>query len=110
VKGRIEEGVAAYPDEIPRRLIRLFSFMGETVLDPFLGSGTTAKVAKELRRNSVGYELDLELEKVIQRKLKNAGIKTDRLEFSKRTDGKHLRTKLQKMINAQRTVTRKNKS
>ena len=109
VKGRIEEGVAAYPDEIPRRLIRLFSFVGETVLDPFLGSGTTAKVAKELRRNSVGYELDLELEKVIQRKLRNARVKADRLEFTKRTDGKHLRTKLQTTINAQRTVTRKNK-
>ena len=66
-------------------------------------------MAKELRRNSVGYELDLELEKVIQRKLRNARVKADRLEFTKRTDGKHLRTKLQTTINAQRTVTRKNK-
>ena len=109
VRGRIEEGVAAYPDEIPRRLIRLFSFVGETVLDPFLGSGTTVKVANDLRRNSVGYELDLELENIIQRKLSDSGMKVDKLRFIRRADGKHLRTKLQKTIRAQKTVIRKNK-
>ena len=48
---RLEKGIAAFPEEIPRRLIKLFSFAGETVLDPFLGSGTTMKVAQELGRN-----------------------------------------------------------
>jgi site-specific DNA-methyltransferase (adenine-specific) len=48
----------------------LFSYKGETVLDPFLGSGTTMKVAIELQRNSVGYELKPELEEKITKKLK----------------------------------------
>jgi len=68
LKGRLEEGIAAFPEEIPRRLIKLFTFKGETVLDPFLGSGTTTKVAKELGRNSYGYEIDLELKDIILEK------------------------------------------
>ena len=48
---------AMFPDELPRRLIRMYSFIGDTVLDPFLGSGTTTKVASELGRNSIGYEI-----------------------------------------------------
>ena len=66
---RLEKGVAAFPDEIARRLITLYSFAGETVLDPFLGSGTTLKVAKELGRNGLGYEIDRKLSKIIKRKL-----------------------------------------
>ena len=50
--------IAVFPEELPRRLIRMFSFVGETVLDPFLGSGTTIKVAKELKRNSIYYEIN----------------------------------------------------
>lgn len=49
---------ARFPDELPRRLIRMFTFAGDTVLDPFLGSGTTARVALDLRRNAVGYEIN----------------------------------------------------
>jgi DNA modification methylase len=45
-----------WPDELPRRLIRMFSFIGDTVLDPWLGSGTTVKVAEELGRQGIGYE------------------------------------------------------
>ncbi|MBO0888782.1 site-specific DNA-methyltransferase, partial [Candidatus Bathyarchaeota archaeon] len=67
--GRVEEGVAAFPEEIPRRLIKLFTFAGETVFDPFLGSGTTLKVARELGRKGIGYEMDLGLKKVIGKKL-----------------------------------------
>jgi len=44
---------AVFPIEIPRRLIKLFSFHGETVLDPFAGTGTTAKAAVELERKSI---------------------------------------------------------
>ena len=47
-----------FPEELPRRLIRMFSFSGDTVLDPFLGSGTTALAAKRLQRYSVGYEIN----------------------------------------------------
>jgi len=50
-------GIARFPDELPRRLMRMFTFEGDTVLDPFLGSGTTAKVAYEMGRNSIGYEV-----------------------------------------------------
>lgn len=52
-KNRLEKGIAAFPEEIPYRLIKLFSFVGETVLDPFLGFGTTMKVSKELNRNRI---------------------------------------------------------
>ena len=48
---------ASFPDEIPRRLIRMFSFVGDTVLDPFVGGGTTARVALAEGRNAVGYEI-----------------------------------------------------
>ena len=49
---------AMFPEELPRRLIRMFTFVGGTVLDPFLGSGTTVKAALELGRNAVGYEIN----------------------------------------------------
>ncbi|MBM4274318.1 MAG: site-specific DNA-methyltransferase [Deltaproteobacteria bacterium] len=48
---------AMFPEELPRRLIRMFTFVGDTVLDPFLGSGTTVKAALDLGRNAVGYEI-----------------------------------------------------
>ena len=50
-------GIAIFPDELPKRLMRMFTFEGDTVLDPFLGSGTTAKVAYEMGRSSIGYEV-----------------------------------------------------
>ena len=78
---RMEKGIAAFPEEIPKRLIRLFSFQGETVLDPFLGSGTTMKVARELGRNSWGYEIDRRLGKIIKRKLRNTHRSDSRVEF-----------------------------
>lgn len=68
VKGRLEEGVAAYPEEVPNRLIQLYSFVEETVLDPFCGSGTSMKVARQLGRNSIGIEIFPELEEVIRQK------------------------------------------
>jgi modification methylase len=49
---------APFPEEIPRRLVRMFSFPGDTVLDPFLGAGTTAAVAVELGRKAIGYEIN----------------------------------------------------
>jgi modification methylase len=68
-----EKGIAAFPEEIPRRLVKLYSYFGETVLDPFLGSGTTAKVALDLGRNSWGYEINPKLKTVISKKLNSTG-------------------------------------
>lgn len=61
--------MAMFPEELPRRLIKMFSFIGETVLDPFAGSGTTSLAAKYLDRNSVGYEINPEFIPFIKEKL-----------------------------------------
>jgi len=63
------EHEAMFPEELPRRLIKMFTFIGDTVLDPFLGSGTTVKVALELKRNAIGYEINEKFLKVINEKL-----------------------------------------
>src|SRR5437867_8716407 len=61
--------IAMFPEELPRRLIKMFSFVGETILDPFAGSGTTNLAAKNLGRNSVGYEINPEFTPLIKQKL-----------------------------------------
>lgn len=63
---------AIMPEEIVERCVRLFTFVGDTVLDPFAGSGTTLKVAKEWSRNYVGYEVVKSYEAIIDKKLKEA--------------------------------------
>jgi site-specific DNA-methyltransferase (cytosine-N4-specific) len=65
----LERRVAAYPEEIPQRLIRMFSVIGDTVADPFLGSGTTMKAAMKLDRKCIGYEKFPDMEPVIRKKL-----------------------------------------
>ena len=64
-----EEHPAIMPEEIVYRCIRLFTYMGEVVLDPFAGSGTTLKVAKSLDRNFVGYEIMESYKKFIDNKI-----------------------------------------
>jgi modification methylase len=64
-----DKHLAVFPEEIPRRLIRMFTFVGDTVLDPFLGSGTTSLVAGKNERNSVGYEINPDFLPVIKEKL-----------------------------------------
>lgn len=61
--------LAMFPEELPRRLIRMFSFVGETVLDPFAGSGTTSLAAMHLNRNSIGYEINKSFAPLIKEKL-----------------------------------------
>lgn len=61
--------IAMFPEELPARLIKMFSFSGETVLDPFHGSGTTALAARNLGRNSVGYEINSDFIPTIKDKL-----------------------------------------
>lgn len=65
----LEKDIAAFPDELPYRLIKLFSYAGETVLDPFVGSGTTMKIARMLGRNSIGIEIKKSLLPIIKKKL-----------------------------------------
>jgi modification methylase len=58
-----------FPEELPRRLIKMFSFVGDTVLDPFAGSGTTNLASKNLDRNSIGFEINNEFLPIIKQKL-----------------------------------------
>jgi len=69
--------IAMFPEELPHRLIKMFSFEGDTVLDPFLGSGTTSLAAKKLHRNSVGYEINNEFRPFIEQKI---GVNVPELE------------------------------
>ncbi len=66
---RQDKHLAMFPEELPHRLIKMFSFPNETVLDPFLGSGTTSLAAKNLGRNSVGYEINPEFIPIIKDKI-----------------------------------------
>lgn len=112
-KNRLENGIAAFPDQIPYRLIKLFSYVGEVVLDPFMGSGTTNKVASILKRNSVGYEIDLELLEIVKEKmgLEQSSLfeKDNKVEIIVRDDAKHLRTQLQEKVSNQKSVVKNGK-
>ncbi len=68
---------APFPEELPRRLIRMFSFPGETVLDPFLGTGTTAAVALALGRNAIGYEVSEEYARGAAERCRAQGLFSD---------------------------------
>ena len=69
-----KEHIAMFPEELPYRLIRMFSFIGDTILDPFLGSGTTLKVAKSLFRKGIGYEINKDFRKIIEDKINHGQI------------------------------------
>ena len=64
-----DKHLAMFPEELPHRLIKMFSFPEETVLDPFMGSGTTALAAKKLGRNSIGYEINPDFIPIIKNKI-----------------------------------------
>lgn len=82
--------IAMFPEELPKRLIKMFSFYGETVLDPFAGSGTTALAAKNLNRNSVGYEINSEFIPLIEEKLgaRQKDMNGTTYEFVKQVENK----------------------
>ncbi len=66
---RQDKHLAMFPEELPKRFIKMFSFVGDTVLDPFMGSGTTALAANKLTRNSVGYEINEDFLSAMKEKL-----------------------------------------
>lgn len=78
--------IAVFPEELPRRLIKMFSFAGETVFDPFMGSGTTALAARNLQRNSIGYEINPDFRKFYEEKV-SSSISFGKVEYKYRTDG-----------------------
>jgi len=82
---RQDNHIAMFPEELPRRLIKMFAFVGDTVLDPFAGSGTTNLAAKNLERNSIGYEINPEFIPVIKQKIgaNQTDIHQTKFEFLK---------------------------
>ena len=62
---------APFPLELAERLIRMFSFVGDTVFDPFLGTGTTTVAAAKCGRNSIGFEIDDHYHDVAVKRIKN---------------------------------------
>ena len=66
---RQDKHLAMFPEELPKRLIKMFTFVGDTVLDPFIGSGTTSLASMNLNRNSMGYEINKNFAPIIKSKL-----------------------------------------
>lgn len=64
-----DKHLAMFPEELPHRLIKMFSFPDDIILDPFMGSGTTALAARHLKRNSVGYEINSDFVPIIKQKV-----------------------------------------
>jgi len=77
---------AMFPLELPRRIIRMFSFPGETVLDPFLGGGTTLAAAQALGRRCVGYEVNPDFTPVIEERIGAGGLFPPPVSWTRRDD------------------------
>mgnify|MGYP001248593247 FL=1 len=80
-----------FPEELPKRLIKMFSFVEDTILDPFLGSGTTTLSAKNLYRNSIGYEINENFLSIIKEKV---GI--NKIDFIQNTEFEIIKQKFRK--------------
>ena len=74
-KGKHKHHPAEFPIELPRRLIKMYSFKNDTVMDPFIGSGTTAIAAKQLGRNYIGFEINKEYVDIANERLKQSELK-----------------------------------
>ena len=70
-QNRVKSEAAPYPVELAERLVRMFSFVGDTVLDPFMGTGTTTLAASKSGRNSFGVEIDPEYFKAAKSRVKS---------------------------------------
>ena len=67
---------APFPRELPKRCIKLFSYVGDTILDPFLGSGTTIIEAINNNRKAIGIEMSDEYVELAEKRIKNECFKT----------------------------------
>jgi DNA modification methylase len=75
VRGQLRKNhPAPYPTEIPSRLIQMFSFVGDTVVDPFCGTGTTALAAMATGRHSISVEIDPGYVDATERRLRGADV------------------------------------
>jgi DNA modification methylase len=72
---------APFPVELPYRLIQLYTFQGEVVLDPFMGSGQTAIAAMKTDRSYIGYEIDEEYVKLAERRIRDFKLELGSMEL-----------------------------
>lgn len=92
---------APFPEELAYRLIRMFSFHGDTVLDPFCGSGTTMVAAIKANRSSIGIELDTEYCHMAEERLRGEiALFRDIMEFSFISEKEELRKRIDKRRSA----------
>lgn len=84
----VRERSAAYPIELTSRLINMFSVQGDTILDPYLGTGTTILGAIITGRNSIGIEIDKHFKEIIERRIKD--IKEIAIDYNENRIKKHL--------------------
>lgn len=87
---------AMFPEEFVRRCIKMYSFPGDVVFDPFMGSGTTAAVARKLGRHYLGYELKPEYVKLAENRLD--GIAEDMIEIQEECRDKTVNKELQEDV------------
>lgn len=85
-KANVRERSAAYPLEVPFRLINMFSQKGDMVLDPFLGTGTTMQAAILTGRNSCGYDIDANIEAIIREGIESLDLDLCNGSIKKRFD------------------------
>jgi modification methylase len=69
---RVNGHPAPFPEKIPARLVRLYTYSGETICDPFVGAGTTCAVAKSMGRHYVGIDIVLEYVKLARKRVADA--------------------------------------
>lgn len=104
-----EKHVAPFPEEIPRRLIRLFSFKGDTILDPFAGVGTSNKVAKQLGRRSIAFELSKEYCKLQKDKVASVKFDSDSEEIFDHSGKYGIKVAKEKLEKAERDLKKAQK-